>query len=128
MNNLNKFQLKRSKSDQSTSLNTELTFLRKNRNKEAIKNILKEGLYNSLSQAIIRILLTPHITLKVFLLLCVLGTVGYASFLVTQSIMTYFSYSVLTTSRINSFSQSNILQLEWINNAIRLQFKPGRIR
>ena len=53
-----------------------------------------------MSQAIIKILLTPHITLKLFLLLCVLGTTGYASFLVMQSIMTYLSYGVLTTSRI----------------------------
>ena len=68
-------------------------------NKEAIKNLLKGVLNNSWSQAILKIFLTRNVTLKIFLFLFVIFSSGLASFLVIQSIMTYFRYEVSTTSR-----------------------------
>jgi hypothetical protein len=67
--------------------------------KEARKTILKEVLYNSFAQAVIRSILTPHLILKVFLLLLILSSSVLAWYLVIKSIMTYFTYGVSTTSR-----------------------------
>jgi hypothetical protein len=67
--------------------------------KEAINLLLKEVLYNSFSQAILKLLQTPHVILKVILFLFVLITFGITSYLVIESIMDYFSYEVSTTSR-----------------------------
>ena len=67
--------------------------------KEQIKLLIKEVLYNSLAQAIIKIFQTPHITLKLFLATFVLVSTGLASFLVIQSFLEYFSFGVSTMSR-----------------------------
>jgi hypothetical protein len=67
--------------------------------RELIKNLAKEILCNSLSQAIIKIILTPYLFLKIILLLFVLVSSGLASYLVIQSILVYLSYNVSTTSR-----------------------------
>ena len=74
-------------------------YFNENKKNEEIKNLLKEVLYNSLAQAIIKIILTPHFFLKIILLLFVLGTSGYTSYLVIQSIVNYFNYEVTTSSR-----------------------------
>jgi len=52
-----------------------------------------------LAQAIIKIIVTPHLILKVFLFICVVGLSGYSSYLVILSTMNYFTYSVSTTTR-----------------------------
>ena len=67
--------------------------------KEEIKQLLKEDLTNFLCQAIVKIILTPHLILKIFLTLCVLGSISLASYLVIKSIMDYYTYGVTTTSR-----------------------------
>ena len=67
--------------------------------KEARKTILKEVLYNSFAQAVIRSILTPHLILKVFLLLPLVSSSVLAWYLVIKSIITYFTYGVSTTSR-----------------------------
>jgi hypothetical protein len=67
--------------------------------KEARKTILKEVLYNSFAQAVIRSILTPHLILKIFLLLLIVSSSVLAWYLVIKSIMTYFTYGVSTTSR-----------------------------
>jgi hypothetical protein len=67
--------------------------------RDEIKNLLKEVLYNSLAQAIIKIILTPHLILKLILFLFVVGTSGIVSYLVIKSILTFFTYGVTTTSR-----------------------------
>ena len=66
---------------------------------DRIESLLKEILYNSLAQAIIKTILTPHLVLKVFLLIFVLGSSGFASYLIIQSLLAYFSYGVITISR-----------------------------
>jgi hypothetical protein len=67
---------------------------------EKVKNLLKEILYNSLAQAIINLILTPHAVLKIFLIACVLASTGLASYLVIEAIMNFLDYGVTTTSRI----------------------------
>ena len=67
--------------------------------REQIISLLKEVLYNSLAQAIIKIFLSPFIIIKVILFMFVLTSTGLASFLVISSVMTYFTYGVSTTSR-----------------------------
>jgi len=47
-----------------------------------IKSLIKETLYNSLAQAIFKIIETPFITLKAFLLICVLVSSGLCSYLI----------------------------------------------
>ena len=61
--------------------------------------IIKEILYNSLAQAIFRIFQTRHIILRTFLFVCVSVTTVLSSYLVIQSIISYFSFEVYTSSR-----------------------------
>ena len=72
----------------------------KMKTKGEIENLLKEVLYNSLAQAIIKIILTPHLTLKIFLFICVCVLTGYSSYSFVQSFMNYFMYSVSIRSRV----------------------------
>jgi len=67
--------------------------------KETITNLLKETLYNSFAQAIIKLVLSPHAVVKVSLLIFVLVASALASILVIQSFTFYFTYGVSTTSR-----------------------------
>jgi hypothetical protein len=64
-----------------------------------IKILIKETLYNSTAQAIIKLLETPIFTLKIFLFLCVILSSGLCSYLIIQLIISYLSYGVSTTSR-----------------------------
>jgi hypothetical protein len=67
--------------------------------KGQVINLLEKILYNSFFQAILRSILTPYLILKLFLIVCVLGSSGLASYLVIQSIMSYFTYEVASISR-----------------------------
>ncbi len=51
--------------------------------REVIVGLLKEILYNSLAQAILKIALTPYAILKAILLVFVLASVGFVSSLIT---------------------------------------------
>jgi hypothetical protein len=64
-----------------------------------IGSILKEVLYNSLAQSIIKIIFSPHKSIELFLFVCVLCSSGFASYFVIQSIMIYMSFGVSTTTR-----------------------------
>ncbi len=70
-----------------------------NAKKESITFLLKEVLYNSYAQAIIAFVLTPHLLMKAFLAVCILGSSGLASYIIIQTIMAYLSFGVTTTSR-----------------------------
>ena len=67
--------------------------------REVIVNLLKEILYNSLAQAILKIALTPYVILKAILLVFVLAAVGFVSYLIIQTMLTFLEYNVSTTSR-----------------------------
>ncbi len=56
-----------------------------------IKSLIKETLYNSLAQAIIKI--------KETLLICVLASSGLCSYLIIELVLAFLSYGVNTTSR-----------------------------
>ena len=64
-----------------------------------ILDILKEDLYNSLSQAIIKTIMTPFIALKIFLTISIILSSSLASYLVISATMTYINYGVFTESR-----------------------------
>ena len=66
---------------------------------ESLKNLLKDFLFDSLFHVILKIIITPYIYLKLFLITFVIGTTSAASFLVIQSILSYFTYEVNTVSR-----------------------------
>ena len=65
----------------------------------AIKDLVKETLYNSVAQAIIKICLTPNLILKLFLALSVLFTTSLSFYLITQSIIIYLKFEVNSLSR-----------------------------
>ena len=71
-----------------------------NESLKRIKSLVKETLYNSAAQAIIKIIETPIYTLKCFLCLCVIVSGGLCSFLIAQLILSYLSFGVSTTSRM----------------------------
>ena len=64
-----------------------------------MKTLIKETLYNSTAQAIIKIIETPHYILKAFLFLCVIVMSFSCSYLIIVLIVQYLSFDVSTTSR-----------------------------
>ena len=91
--------------------------------KKEIQSILKEVLYNSLAQSIIKIISTPNLVLKVFLTICVSSLGCYASFLVINSLMDYLNYGVFTTSRTIYETPTLFPKVEFCNvNWITTQF------
>jgi hypothetical protein len=66
---------------------------------ELIKQTLKDVLYNSLAQSIIKIFQSPHVILKIFLFLFTLSATGLSSYLIVQSVLNFLSFEVITTSR-----------------------------
>ena len=84
-----------------------------------MKPLLKETLYNSLAQAILRLILTPYLPLKFFLSMCVLASSSMASYLVIRSLIGYFNYDVSTTSRTifetsNLFPKVTFCNVNWL--------------
>jgi hypothetical protein len=66
---------------------------------QEIKPLAKEILYNSIAQAILKIIDTPFIVLKIFLFIFVLISTAFSAYLVVQSFFAYFAYEVVTTTR-----------------------------
>jgi hypothetical protein len=56
-----------------------------------MQSLIKETLYNSTAQAIIKLIETPILTLKVFLFWCVILSSGVCSYLIIQLILCYLS-------------------------------------
>jgi hypothetical protein len=96
--------------------------------KKQIQLILKENLYNSFAQAIIKCFTINHFVLKVFLTLCLLASSGLASYLVIQSIINYLSFGASTTSRTlfenpTLFPQVTFCNLNWLTTEYAYNFK-----
>ena len=68
------------------------------RNEQTIL-LVKDILYNSLAQAIIKIIQTPHLILKLVLSIFVVLASGLASYLIIKSVVSYFAYEVTTMTR-----------------------------
>jgi hypothetical protein len=70
---------------------------------EEILLVAHKVLYNSLAQAILKLFQKSHsvtsIFFKLFWLICILISIVAASYMVIQSILTYLSYEVITTTR-----------------------------
>ena len=63
------------------------------------KELIKEILYNSLAQALIKLLQTPHKILKVILFVFVMLTSSMCSYLILESVASFLNYDVVTVSR-----------------------------
>jgi hypothetical protein len=63
------------------------------------KRLVKETLYNSLAQAIIKIVETPYLTIKACLFTFIIISSGLCSFLIIELVMSYLSFGVTTASR-----------------------------
>ena len=61
---------------------------------------MKDILYNSLAQAIVKLFKKSHFSLKLILLLFILSSISLASFMVISTIIDYYSYDVITNSRV----------------------------
>lgn len=64
-----------------------------------IKCLLKEVLYNSTAQAILKIFFTRHKVIKIIWALCLALTCSTCAPLLLRNFLSYFSYDVITTSR-----------------------------
>jgi hypothetical protein len=67
---------------------------------DVIHELIRDSLYNSLAQAIIKLFQKSHFPHKLILLLFILSSISLASFMVISVIFDYFSYEVITTSRV----------------------------
>ena len=65
-----------------------------------IKNLAKETLYNSFAQAILRIIFTKYLGLKLFWFFCLIICGSLCGYLLLQTLITYLSYPVYTTTSI----------------------------
>jgi len=60
--------------------------------------LVKNTLYNSTAQSILKLIETPHLPLKLLLLIYLLIASGISSYLLVQSVMTYLSWQFFTTT------------------------------
>ena len=68
-------------------------------NEKNVFEVIRDLLYNSLGQAMIRIFQTKNLAIKFYLAIVSVSLVGLASYLTVESILSYLSYEVITTSR-----------------------------
>ena len=73
------------------------------------KNLIKDRLYNSLAQALLKILWTPHLIIRSFLSICVIISSCLSAYLVVKSFFNYFDYEVITVYRSISETSGRIL-------------------
>lgn len=81
-----------------------------------IKTRMKEVLYNSMAQAVLNVMATPYLILKLLLTICILFTVSISAFLVVKSVMAYYSYDVITKSRTINEMPSIFPKITFCNN------------
>jgi hypothetical protein len=71
-----------------------------NEESASITALMKEILYNSLAQAIAKLFQKSHFSLKFILLLFILSSISFSSYMVVATILDYYLYEVITTSRV----------------------------
>lgn len=86
------------------------------------KLILKEILYNSLAQAVIRLTQKSHFSIKLCLLLFIIFSNALAAFYIIDSIFSYLNYEVVTTMR-TIYETSTLFPKVTICNRNRYQTK-----
>lgn len=67
--------------------------------KNETHQLLKEVLYNSTAQAILKIKSTPHTLIKLFWSACLLILLAYSSYAIVDTLFIYFSYEVFTVTK-----------------------------
>jgi hypothetical protein len=73
--------------------------MRKSNKNHGIKCLVKDTLYNPLSQAIIKLIETPYSTLKAFLFICILISISLCAYLIIELVLSYLNFGVSTTTR-----------------------------
>jgi hypothetical protein len=106
------------------------------KNKESIIRILKESLSTQLAQAILNSILTTNLVLQLFLITFILGSTSYSSYLVIQSILTYLTYGVSTTTRVFyetptlfpkiTFCNANLFSSQYAYNLVQMGIYSGQ--
>ena len=71
---------------------------RKNSN-NLILNLVKENVGNEMAQAFIKIFETDYNTLKAFWSICLIMSISACAYLITQTLLSYFSYETYTSSK-----------------------------
>ena len=66
---------------------------------ETVDSLIKENLKSELARGIIKIFQTNPWIIRIFLFVCVAATVGFTSFMIVDSFLSYFAYEVSTKSR-----------------------------
>ena len=87
---------------------------RQNQRKVKIRAIL-DDVQSELMRACFKIFETPYFTVSAFLFIFILISTGLAAYLVTQTIMSYLSYEVTTTTRIMYESSSQFPKITICN-------------
>jgi hypothetical protein len=82
------------------------------------KNLTKETIGNETAQAIIRMLETKSIGLKLFWLLCLHVCSSLCGYLVTETLITYLSYPVYTTTTVVSEMPTQFPKITICNSAL----------
>ena len=70
------------------------------KSRKYVKNLIKEHIGSETSQALVRIFDTNYKGLKVFWILCLLGCSSFCFYLIAQTLMTYLSYPVYSTTTV----------------------------
>jgi hypothetical protein len=73
--------------------------MRKSNKNHELKCVVKDTLYNPLSQAIIKLVETPYFTLKAFIFTCILISIGLCAYLIIELVRSYLTFGVSTTTR-----------------------------
>ena len=71
--------------------------LKREQNKP-IKNLVRKELSNEAIQSLLKIFFSTNIILRLFWIVCVIVSTGLCSYLIVQSIFTYLTFGVTTTT------------------------------
>ena len=69
------------------------------RSDESLLSFLKDNLRNEFFEVILKVISSPHILLKAYLLIFLVVSSGLAAYTVVESFINYFEYEVITTTR-----------------------------
>ena len=64
-----------------------------------VKSILKDAMQTPSTLAMVNIIFSPYLALKIFAIIFVLASTSLASYLVIDSVLSYFAYGVTSASR-----------------------------
>ncbi len=92
-------------------------------NDDETNRLLKEVLYNSTAQAILKIKNTPHTLIKLFWSACLLFLCTYSSYAIIDSLLVYFSYQVFTITKTIYETPTLFPKVTICNKVLRLRLR-----